>query len=296
MIDRFIDDIERSIHFLFLFWKNNPIYLVCSLFYYVISSLLLGGTAKSFLIVLIVYAVSLIIGFSPLGEKLLRLLNRVRPLETKRETEYLQPLFDEVYQRVKEKYKRLRKIEICVIDNMTVNAMALGRRTIAVTKGAMETFTEEELKAVIGHEIAHLIHGDTMASIYVIVGNGIFSVFVLLAKLFLLLLDWAQCAFTGKRSIFTALMLLIRLFFEFSIWILNFGLQVILSVNSRKNEFKADLFSYAIGYDSDMIEALYLLEKISLGDNSTIIQKMIASHPRITLRIKHLEEFDELVK
>ena len=56
------------------------------------------------------------------------------------------------------------------------------------------------------------------------------------------------------------------------------------------------MFSYAIGYDDDMIEALYLLEKISLGDNSTIIQKMIASHPRITLRIKKLEELDELVK
>lgn len=69
MIDRLIDDIERSIHFLFLFWENNPIYLVCSVFYYVISSLLLGGTTKSFLIVFVVYAVSLIIGFSSLGEK-----------------------------------------------------------------------------------------------------------------------------------------------------------------------------------------------------------------------------------
>lgn len=235
------------------------------------------------------------IGFSPLGEKLLRLLNRVRPLETKRETEYLQPLFEEVYERAKEKYKKLRKIEICVIDNMTVNAMALGRNTIAVTKGAMQTFTEDELKAVIGHEIAHLVHGDTMASIYAIVGNGILSVFVLIARLFLLLLDWVQSAFTGKRSIFSALMLLIRLYFEFSIWFLNFGLQVILSVNSRKNEFKADLFSYSIGYDTDMIEALYLLEKISLGDNSSIIQKMVASHPRITLRIKHLEEFDDVI-
>ena len=158
-------------------------------------------------------------------------------------------------ERAKEKYKKLRKIEICVIDNMTVNAMALGRNTIAVTKGAMQTFTEDELKAVIGHEIAHLVHGDTMASIYAIVGNGILSVFVLIARLFLLLLDWVQSAFTGKRSIFSALMLLIRLYFEFSIWFLNFGLQVILSVNSRKNEFKADLFSYSIGYDTDMIEA-----------------------------------------
>ena len=243
-----------------------------------------------------VYGVSLIIGFSRLGEKLLRLLNRVRPLETKRETEYLQPLFEEVYERAKEKYKKLRKIEICVIDNMTVNAMALGRNTIAVTKGTMQTFTEDELKAVIGHEIAHLVHGDTMASIYAIVGNGILSVFVLIARLFLLLLDWVQSAFTGKHSIFSALMLLIRLYFEFCIWFLNFGLQVILAINSRKNEFKADLFSYSIGYDTDMIEALYLLEKISLGDNSSIIQKMIANHPRITLRIKHLEEFDEFAK
>lgn len=295
MIDRLIDDIERSIHFIFLFWKNNPIYLFCSLFYYVISSLLLGGTAKSFLIVLVIYAISLIIGFSSLGEKLLRLLNRVRPLETKRETEYLQPLFDEVYLRAKEKFKMLRSIEVCVIDNMTVNAMALGRRTIAVTKGALQTFTEEELKAVIGHEIAHLVHGDTMATMYAIIGNGIFSVFVLVARLFLLLLDWVQNTFNGKRGFLSILMLLLKLYFDFSIWILNFGLQVILSINSRKNEFKADMFSYVIGYDSDMIEALYLLEKISLGDNSTIIQKMIASHPRITLRIKNLEELDEIM-
>ena len=296
MIDKLIYNIERSVHFIFLFWKNNPIYLLCSLFYYAISSLLLGGTAKSFLIVFVVYAVFLIIGFSPLGEKFLRLLNRIRPLETKRETEYLQPLFEEVYERAKEKYKNLRKIEICVIDNMTVNAMAIGRRTIAVTKGAMQTFTEDELKAVIGHEIAHLVHGDTMATLYIIIGNGILSVFVLIARLFILLLDWIQNAFNGKRSIFSALMLLIRLYFEFSIWFLNFGLQVILAINSRKNEFKADMFSYAMGYDSDMIEALYLLEKISLGDNSTIIQKMIASHPRITLRIKHLEELDEIMQ
>lgn len=295
MIDRLMDGIERSIHFLCLFWKNNPIYLCCSLFYYVISSLFLGGTAKSFLIVLIVYAVSLLIGFSPLGEKLLRLLNRVRPLETKRETEYLQPLFEEVYAHAKEKHKRLKTIEIGIIDNMTVNAMALGRKTIAVTKGAMQTFTEEELKAVMAHEVAHLIHGDTMATMYAIIGNGILSVFVLVARLFLLLLDWVQNALNGKRSFLAVFMFLLRLYFEFSIWILNFGLQVILSVNSRKNELQADLFSYAIGYDTDMIEALYLLEKISLGDNSGLIQKMTASHPRITLRIKHLEELDEVM-
>lgn len=296
MIKGLIEDIKKSLDFLLAFWKNNPIYLVCSLFYYLISSLLLGGRFKSFLIVFIVYAVSLIIALSPLGEKLLRLLNRVRPLETNREKEYLQPLFDEVYDRVKEKYDNLMKIEVCVIDNMTVNAIALGRNTVAVTKGAMQTFTEDELKAVVAHEIAHLVHGDTMAYIYAIIGNGIFSIFVLLARLCLLLFEWLQSTLTGKHSIFSAFMLLFKLYFEFCIWFMSFGFQVILSVNSRKTEFRADKFSYLLGYDSDIIEALYLLEKISLGDNSSIIQKMIASHPRITLRIKKLEILDEAMK
>lgn len=296
MIDRLIDNINKNADFLWTFWKNNLVYLVCSLFYYLISSLLLGGTFKSFLIVFIVYYVSLIIALSPLGEKLLRLLNRVRPLETNREKEYLQPLFDEVYDRVKEKYNNLIEIEVCVIDNTTVNAIALGRNTVAVTKGAMQTFTEDELKAVIAHEIAHLVHGDTMAYIYAIVVNGIFSIFVLLARLCLLLFEWLQSTLTGKHSIFSAFMLLFKLYFEFCIWFMSFGFQVILSVNSRKTEFRADKFSYLLGYDSDMIEALYLLEKISLGDNSSIIQKMTASHPRITLRIKKLEILDEAMK
>lgn len=296
MIEKLIEDIKQSINFLLAFWKNNPIYLVCSIFYYLISSLLLGGKFKSFLIVFIVYAISLIIALSPLGEKILRLLNRVRPLETNREKEYLQPLFDEVYDRVKEQYDNLMEIEVCVIDNMTVNAIALGRNTVAVTKGAMQTFTEEELKAVIAHELAHLVHGDTMAYIYAIIGNGIFSIFILLARLCLLFFEYLQSNLSGKHSIFSAFMFLFKLYFEFCIWFMSFGFQVILSVNSRKTEFRADKFSYLLGYDSDMIEALYLLEKISLGDNSSIIQKMTASHPRITLRIKKLEILDEAMK
>ena len=176
---------------------------------------------------------------------------------------------------------------------MTVNAMALGRHTIAVTKGAMKTFTEDELKAVMAHEMAHIVYGDTIASLYTLIGNGFFSAFVLFARFCLLLLDWLQNVFTKKRGFLFSFIFLIQLLFEAVIFIFNFGLQVILSVNRRKNEFWADGFSYSIGYDTDMIEALYLLEKISLGDNSTIIQKMTASHPRITLRIKKLEEMEE---
>lgn len=148
---------------------------------------------------------------------------------------------------------------------MTVNAIALGRHTVAVTKGAINTFTEDELKAVIA----------------------------LFIKACLFFIDWLKSAFAGKKGLISFFLALLQLLFEIIILILNFGFQLILTSNQRRNEFQADRFSYSIGYDTDMIEALYLLEKISLGDNSNIIQKMTASHPRITLRIKHLEELDE---
>lgn len=289
-MDKLRDLVMPILHFLLQFWKNNPAYLICSICYFLVCCCFLNH----FFLLLIIYVAFLLIGFSSLGEKLLRLLNHVRPLETKREIEYLQPLFEEVYLHTKEVYTyKLPNIQICIIDNMTVNAMALGRHTIAVTKGAMKTFTEDELKAVMAHEMAHIVYGDTIASLYTLIGNGFFSAFVLFARFCLLLLDWLQNVFTKKRGFLFSFIFLIQLLFEAMIFIFNFGLQVILSVNRRKNEFWADGFSYSIGYDTDMIEALYLLEKISLGDNSTIIQKMTASHPRITLRIKKLEEMEE---
>lgn len=128
------------------------------------------------------------------------------------------------------------------IDDMTVNAMALGRRTVAVTKGAMQTFSEDELKAIVAHEVGHIVHGDTIASIYAVVGNGILSVFVMLARLCLILIDFMQSLFSGRYSITSVLMLLLRMMFEASIWIFNLGMQIILSVNSRKSEFSADMF------------------------------------------------------
>lgn len=233
------------------------------------------------------------IAFSSIGEKLLRLLNNVRPLETSKEKEYILPLFEEVYEQAKSKNKYLNKIEICIIDNMTVNAMALGRHTIAVTKGAIQTFTEDQLKAIMGHEVAHIANDNTTASLYAVIGNGIFTVIIFMYKLILLFAEYSFKIIGGKRNLLGFLTRILRFILEITIILLSFGFQLVLMKNSRKNEFTADKFSYDLGYDCEMIEALYLLEKISLGDNSTIVQKMIASHPRITKRIQYLESFDE---
>lgn len=275
------------------FWGNNKIYFISTIIYFYISFKILGGTVETFFNLIIIYLVTIFIAFSPTGEKLLRLLNNVRPLETSKEKEYILPLFEEVFKQAKSRNKYLNKIEICVIDNMTVNAMAIGIHTVAVTKGAVQTFTEEELKAVMAHEVAHIVHEDTTARLYAIIGNGIFTIILFIYKLILFIFECINETVSRNKNVLSFFITLIRFILEISTFLFTFALQIVMMTNSRKNEFNADKFSYDLGYDREMIEALYLLEKISLGDNSTIIQKMTASHPRITKRIEYLESLDE---
>lgn len=268
--------------------QKNPTYLLCTLVCFLITARMLGGKFSSYIITLIAYAVSITIALTPIGEKLLRLISRVRPIETNREKDYLLPIFEEVNGIAKEHDNKLNKVELCIIDNMTVNACALGRHTIAVTKGAMDTFSEDELKAVISHEFGHISNCDTVASLCSLIANGFFTLLVIVSKFVLNILDMARAIFTDN-GIVKFFLALLRFIFELIVFLFSFLMEAAKSYGSRKNEYGADDYAFTLGYGQELLEALYLLEKISLGDNSPIIQKMLADHPRITARIKMLE-------
>jgi len=251
---------------------------------------MLGG-AEGFIIAAIFYAISLFIVFSPLGEKLIRAIERVRKIETQQEKEYLLPLFDEVYKQAKQRNPELGKIELCIIDKMTVNACAIGKSTVAVTKEAIDTFSADELKSIIAHEIAHILYGDTIASLYTTVGNGLFAFFVIILRTFLAVFDFVQALYNrpGSERLF---IIVIRFIVDCMIFSLMFLMKVAISIGSRKNEFRADRYAFELGYGQKLKETLYILEKLKLGDG-TVIQAMTASHPRITARIEQLENMLE---
>ena len=274
------------------FVKTNPQYLLCSILYYVLASFILGGAITSFLIALLSYVISLFIAFTSLGEKLLRFFEHVRRIETKQEKAYLLPLFQEVYTQAKENNPELGHLELCIIDKMTVNACALGKHTIAVTKGAIETFSEDELKALMAHEIAHILYGDAMARLYMSVGNGLFTVFVLATQLFIFIAEWIEKIVNKSKNSFSLAWIFIAILkFLFTLMLLavQFLMKTVKSFSSRRSEFRADRYAYDLGYGTKLIEAFYLLEKMQLGANATAIQKMTADHPRITARIERLE-------
>ena len=263
------------------FAKKNPGYLVNSLIYYLLSIALFRWIWWSWFLVAGIYMIAMIITFSRAGEWLMRTFNHVRPLDTAREKNHLRPLFREVYQKAKSQNPELAHIDLYIVDTMKIKAFALGNHTIAVSKGAMHTFSEEELRAIMAHEIAHILYRDTATALYALVGNGIFMGAVLAVKISVAL---AQTIDSLRRSADVMDVVLGAIISAFL-----FLMQIAQSRSSRKAEKRADDYALQLGYGEDLVEALYLTEKMSLGGEGSIKKRLTATHPRITARIGRLE-------
>ena len=265
-------------NFLYLIWFSIYFVWTHSIIQLLFSMDFISATVFN----LLLYGVTLTVAYF-FGDVIIGLIEGARPVETREEREYLFPLFQEVCQDVRSRYPNLPRIRVHIIDTLTVNAMAIGNRTIAVTQGAINTFNSTELKGIIAHELSHIYYGDTKAIIINTIGNGIATIITLILKSILRLLEnlWEQ----RQGNIFTIIRTILELLVFIMMWLGSF----ILSINSRGNEFKADKFAYETGYGEELIQALYILQKMSLGPKVKLIHRLKASHPRISKRICRLE-------
>jgi len=171
----------------------------------------------------------------------------------------------------------------------------MGRQTVAVTMGAMETFTPDELKGIIAHELGHITHGHTKALLLAVVGNFFFSVIVLVLRIILYLIQFISSIvahFNVVGIAFALLTFVTRIFMNIAIFVFIHLSEMILALNSRSNEIQADTFAYEIGYGKELISGMYLLQKISMNTNVGFMDKMKASHPHIGCRIANLERLE----
>lgn len=203
---------------------------------------------------------------------------------THEELTYLNEIFEEVYGEVKEQYPNVSKnISYYVEDNMEVNAFALGN-TVTITTGAIKTLNDSELKGVIGHEFGHIVHGDTLLSSFLLLGNGVFLTIFLIIKIFhvsIILFDVLTSESMGLSKLFGVVT---NLLLTFMLFVVN----SILLINERANEFKADRFSYDLGYGDGLLKTLYLFFNLEVH-KMTILEKIKSSHPQTADRIRELE-------
>jgi len=246
-----------------------------------------GGTTKSFFICLFIYGIAMLIALSPVGEAILRFTTKAKEITTRKDKEYLLPIFLEVYKRALIEAPNLSKnISLYISEDMSLNAFAVGRNTIVLNRGIIETMSEDELRGILSHEFSHIINGDTKALLLSTIGNGFFSIFVLIADIFLRIISYEAHKGGIAYMIFVGL---INLFARATVFIISWIGVIILSINSRQNEYRADEFASKIGYGEQLLSALYILSEFDSGQHMSFSEKLKASHPYIRDRIGRLE-------
>jgi len=182
------------------------------------------------------------------------------------------------------------------------NAFATGAfkndALVAVSTGLLQSMTEEEVAAVLGHEVAHVANGD-MVTLTLI--QGVVNTFVIfLARVVGYFID--RAVFKNERGVGAGY------FVTVIVCELIFGIlaSIIVAWFSRQREFRADAGSARLlGAREPMIHALARLGGVQAGElpktfqfsgisSPKAISALFASHPPIQARIHALQTAQSL--
>ena len=287
--------------------SNIPVLIYLLLNVYLITELIQAVYASrgpslyfwdAFRISVVVYAISLTIALSPIGEWILRRQTRCVKIEDGALKDYLTPLFNEVYQKAKEKDNSISdKVQLYITEDDEPNEFATGRKTICITTGLLQ-LPDELIKATLAHEFGHLAHKDTDLILVVSVGNMIVTGFILAVRLALtimyLFFSFISIFFGGEGGFVAALAMfiyhtVISLVVSFLTWIWT-KIGILLTMkSSRSNEYEADAFAVSLGYGNDLRQ---LLTRIDSGASKGLFASLVSSHPDT---VKRLEKINELM-
>jgi len=225
--------------------------------------------------------------YSEFGTIALRWFYDCLPVQTKEDSERLLPLLNEVQRNAEQKYENFNfdKTNLYIDNSSCVNAYAMGNDTIVITRGALLQLNDEQIKGLLAHELGHIFHGDTFLSIFLMLGNYIFLFIIGLFKL--VKVFFQMVAETLEDDNLKPRFL--NIFFG-SLYVLTLLLiSALLMINSRQNEYQADHFALNIGYGENIINILYYLSILQIGNKPTLPERVLNSHPNIYNRIASLE-------
>ncbi len=149
-----------------------------------------------------------------------------------------------------------KKMEGVVIPTMAMNAFALAdfdnRAVIGVTEGLLARLTRAQIEAVIGHEAAHVVSGDCLAT------TVTSSLFQLYGSLLSGMRSFMGSGNRSSRSRGSGSMGLIYLV----VWLINMASYLVNMFVSRQREFRADAVSVRLTRDPlSLAEALYKISR-----------------------------------
>jgi len=276
-----------------LFVDGNLLYILWFITNYFVVRAIIGNPT----LVTTIYIVSIAGALSPIGEEILRVIENCREIATKEEKNYLLPLFEEVFEHAKEIDPILNDaIQLYIMDGMHIDSFAVGRKTIAITRGAVATLTEDELKGLLAHELGHMSHGHTKARLVVKIGNSFFALLIRGSRLLSKIAEQINSLIAKKSFWFYVILAIIhitRYIHDVLVFLFVTLGEIIIAFNSRENDTKADEFAHNMGYGKELISALYLLQKITIHSKISVMERAKAMRPFIAYRIRDLERLED---
>ena len=257
----------------------------------------------------IVYAISVALALSPIGEAIFRSMNGCREIADSSILNRLTPLFNEIYEKAKLKDPNLsQNIKLYMVDQPYPNAFALGRNTVCVTNGLLH-LDDAEIKGIFAHEFAHLSNKDTDIALFIYVGNLLASLMFLILRVILFIISFLMISFSESNSTYEtydaygrrqrkkggALKGFALAAGLDMIYVAIIGLYtklgiILVSHSSRNHEFAADKFAYNLGYGRELRDALVELQG-EAEKPTGFVANLMATHPKTALRIEKLNMY-----
>ena len=196
-----------------------------------------------------------------------------------------------------------------IADDEALNAFATGMNdkqySITVTHGLIETLDDQEIEAVLGHELTHIRNGDVRMMVIAMVIAGVLGFFgELVFRIFFQNMMWGggRRSRDSERGGGAGVAIVIAIALIALVWILSIVIRFALS---RQREYLADSGSVELTKNPDaMISALRKIEGRGEipGANSAVMEMCIDNpregfsnifdtHPSVEKRVEALVKF-----
>jgi heat shock protein HtpX len=174
-----------------------------------------------------------------------------------------------------------------IADDNALNAFATGlnekQYSITVTRGLINALNDQEIEAVLGHELTHIRNGDVRMLVIAVVIAGVISFFgELVFRIFFQNVFWGggRRSGDGDRKGGAGLAIIIAIAIIAVVWILSIVIRFALS---RQREYLADAGSVELTKNPDaMISALRKIEgRGEIPGANSAVMEMCVDNPRV---------------
>lgn len=178
---------------------------------------------------------------------------------------------------------------LCVVNSDAANAFSLGSRYIAVNRGMLAAFPDEEIAGILAHELGHIECGHTRYLLFNLGMNWFTNVTIIVYGILTTvvgLLAWIP--FLGWVIVLVASGF--NIFISILSRMLRIPLQLVTLFGSRQHEYEADAYACSIGLGYCLADGLRRIAGPTGPKKSGFLKTLGSTHPDIPDRLKHIQE------